>query len=129
METSVVAIPHKLQTATDQMVKVLLNAEPISAYRQALADFESDLQAQQLLDQLADAQADLRSCQRDGSVTQADVDHLRDCQRQATSNHIIICYVEAQQMANDYLLAINQAISELIGVDFGKLARPPQSCP
>lgn len=128
MDTPVVAIPRKVQAAADRMVKALLGAEPISAYRQAQADFEADAQARQLLDQLAAAQADVRSRQRDGSVTQADVDRLRDFQHRAALNRVIMRYVEAQQAANDYLLAINQEISRLIGVDFGALARPPQSC-
>ncbi len=129
MDTPVIAIPHQVQTAADRMVKALLGAEPISEYRQAEANLEADSQARQLLDQLAAAQADMRSRQRDGSVTQADLDRLRDFQQQAALNQVIMRYVEAQRMANDYLLAINQEISRLIGVDFGALARPAQCCP
>jgi cell fate (sporulation/competence/biofilm development) regulator YlbF (YheA/YmcA/DUF963 family) len=124
VEKLTVVIPPAVLTAAERLAEVLVREEPIAAFRQAQAEFEADPQAQQVLDQLASAQADLRVRQRDGSVSQADLDHLRDLQRQAGASQAIMGYAEAQQLANDYLLGVNLEISRLIGVDFGALARP-----
>jgi cell fate (sporulation/competence/biofilm development) regulator YlbF (YheA/YmcA/DUF963 family) len=124
VEESTIVIPRALLTAAERLAEMLTREEPIAAFRQAKAEFDADPQAQQVLEQLASAQADFRVRQRDGSVTQADLDHLRDLQRQAGANQVIMLYADAQQLANDYLLGVNLEISQLIGVDFGALARP-----
>ena len=116
-------IPPVLLTSAERLAEVLLREQPIVEFRRAKEELEADPHASQILDQLGDAQADLRAHQKDGSVTQADVNHLRDLQRQAGANQAILVYAETQQLANEYLLGVNQEISELIGVDFGTMAR------
>lgn len=123
MEKSMNVIPPKLLTAANHLAESLVREEPIVAFRQAKAEFEADPKAREILDQLGAAQADLRVCQRNGSVTQIDLDRLRYLQRQAGSNQVIMHYAETQQAANEYLLSVNQEISQLIGIDFGTLAR------
>ncbi|MCC7208360.1 MAG: YlbF family regulator [Anaerolineae bacterium] len=124
VEKNAVTIPPDLLVAAEQLAEVLLDTEPIADYHRATAEFEADAQARQLLDQLGAAQVDLRTRQRDGGVTRADLDHLRDLQRQAASNPTITRFVQTQQMANEYLQGVNLEISEVIGVDFGAWARP-----
>ena len=123
MEKSTNLIPPNLLTAAERLAEVLAHEEPLVAFRRAKAEFEADPKAREILDQLGAAQADLRVRQRDGSVTQVDLDRLRYLQRQAGSNQVILHYAEAQQAANEYLLSVNQEISQLSGIDFGTLAR------
>ena len=124
MDTPAITIPHVPNAAAHRLAEALLHAEPIVAFCQAKADFEAAPVARRLLDQVAAAQAELRFHQKSGSVTQLELDQLRVLQRQASANPVIVRYLETQQMANDCLLAINQEISQLIGLDFGAMARP-----
>lgn len=126
MNTPTVTVPHIPYAAARRLAEVLLHAEPIVAFRQAKADFEAAPFAQRLLDQLASAQAEIRSHQKSGSVTQLEIDQLRVLQRQAGLNPVIARYLETQQRAHAYLLTINQEISQLVGLDFGAMAR--QTC-
>jgi cell fate (sporulation/competence/biofilm development) regulator YlbF (YheA/YmcA/DUF963 family) len=112
-----------LLAAADQLAETLTRTDVFVDFWQARADLQEDADSRQLLDLLGTTQADLRARQKDGSVTQTDLDRLRYLQRQAGANHIIMHYAEAQQRANDYLLNVNQEISLLIGVDFGTMAR------
>ncbi len=118
-----VALPPNVSNATRRLADALKRADPIEAYRDAQALFEADSQATALLEQLATAQTDLRAHQSDGSVTQADIDRARALQNQVQANAIIMNYLEAQQTADAYLVEVNLAISQLLGIDFASLAR------
>ncbi len=118
-----VALPPNVANATRRLADALKRADPIETYRDAQARLEADPQATTLLDQLAAAQADLRVRQSDGTVTQADIDRARALQSQVQANSTIMSYVEAQQGADTYLVEVNLAISQLLGIDFASLAR------
>ncbi len=118
-----VALPPNVSNATRRLADALKRADPIETYRDAQARLEADPQATTLLDQLAAAQADLRVRQSDGTVTQADIDYARALQSQVQANSTIMSYVEAQQGADTYLVEVNLAISQLLGIDFASLAR------
>ncbi len=117
-----------LVAATQVLAENLLASEPFANYQQASTRFNADPQARGLMEQLAQAQADLRRRQMSQSVTQADVDQLRALQREVQSNPVIIDYVVTQQAAVAYLREINQVISELIGTDFAALAKRSGCC-
>lgn len=74
------------------------------------------------LERFLKTQSDLRVRQSRNAVTQSDVDELRALQREVQSNQRIRDYAETQQAAIAYLPAINQEISQLLGVDFASLA-------
>ena len=124
MDTSTVTLPPELLAATESLADSLLRAGPIAAYRRAKARLDADPHAHALLERFSAAQADLRFKQSRGTVTQADVDHLRALQREVQSNRAIMDYAETQQAAIAYLPEVNLEISQLLGVDFGSLAGP-----
>ncbi len=117
-----------LMAATQVLAENLLASEPFVIYQRASARFNADPQARGLIEQLSQAQADLRRHQTSRAVTQADVDQLRALQRDVQSNPVIIDYAVTQQAAVAYLREINQVISELIGSDFVALAKRPGCC-
>ena len=123
MSNTPMMLPSDLLEALETLAESLAHAEPIVLYRQAQARLEADHHAYDLLKRLSAAQADLRIRQAHSAVTQVDVDQVRTLQREAQSNHMIMAYVKAQQVANAYLPAVNQEISALLGVDFATLAR------
>ncbi len=116
-------LPPAVQKALDVLVLSLLNAEPIKAYGHAQARLEADPEAQDIIERLSAAQADLRVSQSRNAVLPADVDKVRALQGKARSNRIIMEWAEAQQAANAYLPEVNQEISALLGVDFAAFAR------
>jgi len=111
-----------LQIAAEELASSLLQAEPIVAYYRAKECFENDQEAVTLLDQLATAQADFRCKQSDGYFTQADIDHVRELDRLAQANQVIVEYVTTQKMATAHLADVNQEISRLLGIDFSTFA-------
>ena len=118
------SLPDEISTAAEQLAKAILRAGPIAAYQQAKACLDGDVQARELLERFLKTQSDLRVRQSRNAVTQSDVDELRALQREVQTNRIILAYAETHQAAIAYLPAVNQEISQLLGVDFASLAGP-----
>jgi cell fate (sporulation/competence/biofilm development) regulator YlbF (YheA/YmcA/DUF963 family) len=110
--------------ATEVLAENLSYSEPIVAYQNACDHLDADHRARALLQDLANAQSEIRSRQAKGPVSQADVDRLRALQNEVLSNQIISQYALAQQVAIAYLKEINHEISQLLGIDFAALSRP-----
>jgi cell fate (sporulation/competence/biofilm development) regulator YlbF (YheA/YmcA/DUF963 family) len=121
------SLPDEILTTAEQLAAAILRAGPIAAYQQAKARLDGDTQARELLERFLRTQSDLHVRQSRNAVTQSDVDELRALQRQVQSNRIILDYAETQQAAIAYLPAVNQEISQLLGVDFASFAGP-SSC-
>jgi len=110
--------------ATEVLAENLSYSEPIVAYQNACDHLDADHRARALLQDLANAQSEIRSRQAKGPVSQADVDRLCALQNEVLSNQIISQYALAQQVAIAYLKEINHEISQLLGIDFAALSRP-----
>ncbi len=117
-----------LMAATQVLAENLLASEPFVHYQRASAQYNADPQARGLMENLSQAQADLRRSQTQQKVTPTEVEQLRALRREVQSNPVIIDYVVTQQAAVTYLREINQVISELIGTDFAALAKRPGCC-
>jgi len=96
----------------------------MAAYQQAKERLNADIRSRELLERYSRTQTELRVRQSQNAVTQADVDQLRALQREVQANRKIMDYAETQQAAIAYLPAVNQEISQLLGVDFASLAGP-----
>jgi len=114
--------------AAERLATTLAGAEPIAAYRQAKKRLEADPDAGELFERFQSLQADLRVRQARGTITQADVTRLRTLQRAVQSNRLIMDYAETQQSAQAYLPEVNQEISQLLGFDFARFAKPSGCC-
>lgn len=111
--------------ATEVLAENLAYSEPIVAYQNACDHLDADHIARAFLQDLANTQSEIRSRQAQGPVSQVDVDRLRALQNEVLSNQIISQYALAQQVAIAYLKEINHEISQLLGIDFAALSRPP----
>jgi len=114
--------------AAERLATTLAGTEPIAAYRQAKKRLEADPDAGELFERFQSLQADLRVRQARGTITQADVTRLRTLQRAVQSNRLIMDYAETQQSAQAYLPEVNQEISQLLGFDFARFAKPSGCC-
>jgi len=124
MSATSVTLPPTILAAAEQLAKAIEAAEPVTAYRRAKARLDSDTHANELLQRLSAAQADLRVRQSNGGVTHAALEQVRALQREVQSTPIIIEFAMAQQEAIAYLPQIILEISQLLGVDFASLAGP-----
>jgi cell fate (sporulation/competence/biofilm development) regulator YlbF (YheA/YmcA/DUF963 family) len=111
-----------MQEAAEALITNLLASEEFIHYLQSLARLNEDPVELDLLNQLSQAQANLRKKQANGGVTQSEVDTLRVLQEQVQHNKIIITYTHTQQDAINLLRAINDEISQLLGINFASFA-------
>jgi cell fate (sporulation/competence/biofilm development) regulator YlbF (YheA/YmcA/DUF963 family) len=118
------SLPDNILAATEQLAAVILRSPPMAAYQQAKERLNADIRSRELLERYSRTQTELRVRQSQNAVTQADVDQLRALQREVQANRKIMDYAETQQAAIAYLPAVNQEISQLLGVDFASLAGP-----
>lgn len=113
-----------LRTAAVKLAETLVRAEPIAAFQRAKARYDADTEVQALIQKYAAARTDLQLRQSNGSITQSDLNRLRDLQRQVQGNVVVVNFVETQQVAAAYLSGVVQELDELIGMDFAALANP-----
>ncbi len=119
---------HQLQQATEQLGRALRAIAPVKSYLGASAALQSDAEATGLLDQLSERQTALRSKQNDNTLTQADIDALRELQARVQAQPAIAAYLQAHQDLQALLPQLNYEISQLLGVDFAGLARKSGCC-
>ncbi|MCL4465510.1 MAG: YlbF family regulator [Chloroflexi bacterium] len=124
MSAKSMTLPPTIRAAAERLAAAIETAEPIVAYRHAKARLDGDPHADELLQQLSAAQADLRKRQSNGGVTPAALEQVRAMQREVQANPVIMQFAMAQQEAVAYLPQVNQEISELLGMDFASLAGP-----
>lgn len=115
-------LTSSMQEAAEALITNLLASEEFIHYLQSLARLNEDPVELDLLNQLSQAQANLRKKQANGGVTQSEVDTLRVLQEQVQHNKIIITYTHTQQDAINLLRAINDEISQLLGINFASFA-------
>ncbi len=119
----VTELKPELKQAVQALGSALKEAPALHAYYEATARLEADRQATGLLDELQRVQADIRTRQVKGAVSQADLGRLRQLQGDVQSNRTIAAFFEAEQIATLCLREVNQEISQLLGVDFATLGR------
>jgi len=111
-----------MQEAADALIGNLLASEAFVRCQQAHTRLNEDHQARTLLEQLSQAQADLRKKQANSGVIQTEIDNLRTLQEQVQHNNVIMTYAQTQQEAVNFLREINDEISQLLGINFASFA-------
>lgn len=112
----------QLQEATQSFSANLLASEIFIRFRDAQANLDASAEASALIDQLTQAQAQLRQKQANGGTNQADVDTLRDLQMNVRNNPTIMDFINSQQEAFFFVREINGEIDQLLGISFGTFA-------
>ena len=121
-------LPPELKQAALHLGSALKNTSPLRAYADTRAQMNADAQATALLDELERVQADVRVRQSNGGVTADDIARLRQLQSEVQSHPAIAAFIAAEQKARAYLPQVNQAISDLLGIDFASLGRMSGCC-
>jgi len=120
-------LPLELKQAALHLGSALKNTSPLRAYADARVQMKADVQAAALLDELQRTQAHVRVRQSNG-VTTDDIACLRQLQSEVQSHPTIAAFITAEQKAKAYLPQVNQAISNLLGIDFASLGRVQGCC-
>ena len=121
-------LPPELKQAALELGGALKNTTPLRAYADARTQLSADARATALLDELERVQADVRVRQSNGGVTADDLARLRQLQFEVQSHPTIAAFIAADQQAKAYLPQVNQAISDLLGIDFASLGRVSGCC-
>jgi len=121
-------LPPELKQAALQLGSALKDTASLRAYADARVQMNAYAQATGLLDKLQRAQADLRVRQLNGGVTADDIARLRQLQSEVQSHPTIAAFLAADQQAKAYLPQVNQAISDLLSIDFASLGRVQGCC-
>lgn len=111
-------LPSNVETAAKTLVESLLQTPTMVDAQQAKRSMEEDAETQSLLKRYATAQSDLRSRQTSGSITQQDINFLRELQLQVQTNPKVTAFVEAQRFARFLLDETSSELSEALGIDF-----------
>jgi len=117
-------LPLSLQAAAETLADAVLNAKPMVDYQQIKARYQADAELQALIKEYLAAQQDFHARQYSGTITQADLDHLRELQSQLQSNGLVMEFSLHQQATSFFLADVVAGLSQLIGVDFTALASP-----
>ena len=117
-----------MQEATNVFISNLLASEAFIRYHQSKTLLDHDSTAQALLNQLSQAQTDLRKKQADSSLSKDEIDSLRALQTQARENDVIQGYADAQQDVIKFLREINEEINQLLGIDFASFTKRSGCC-
>ncbi len=107
-----------VETAAKTLVESLLQSPTMVDVQQAKRSLEEDAETQALLKRYATAQTDLRSRQGSDSITQQDINSLRELQLQVQTNSKVIAFVEAQRFARFLLDETSSELSDALGLDF-----------
>ncbi len=119
---------ERLQQATRRLGQALQASAPVRAHHDANAALEADANATSLLDAIVERQAELRVKQNDGGLTQTDIDGLREFQSRVQAQPSIVAYIQTSQDVRTLLSQVNQEITQVLGVDFARLARKSGCC-
>ena len=116
-------LSSEMKQAVQNLGNALKSTPLLRAYADAISKMTVDAQATALWDELQRVQADIRVRQSNGGVTQQDTERLRQLQFGVQAHPTIAAFLAADQRAKAYLPQVNQAISDLLGIDFASLGR------
>ena len=122
------SIPTRVLEATSVLAQNLLKSESLIQYQEAERKLQADKTAMQLLTDISGLQQQIRSQQHNGSLSESDINRLRELQLSISTNDAIMKYNLAKQMAESLLKEVNQEISQLMGIDFASLTRRSGGC-
>lgn len=118
----------ELLEATFNLAESLAQAEAIVRFISANQALNNDQNTLELINVATELQHKIYNGQSSGEDFDADLNRLRDCQSQISTNTVIQEQSNARETAVAFLREINQEISQLLGMDFASLTTRSGSC-
>jgi len=96
----------------------------VAAFRAASERLSADEEAKRLLSELQERQnALVRKAQAGMDPSQAEIDSLRQLQKEVFRNPVLREYFRSQQLAQAFWPQVSDELSQALGADFNALAR------
>ncbi len=105
---------------TQAFIEALRTTPVVRRFAEAARRFQSDQEVRELMGTLRHFQ----EAQQGGNVSAADLRSVRDAQTRMRNHRVVQEFFAAQNGVGTLLQATNQAISEVLGLDFGQTAGP-----
>ncbi len=105
---------------TQEFIEALKTTPAVRRFVEAARGFQSDQEVRELMGTLRHFQ----EAQQGGNVSAADLRSVRDAQTRMRNHRVVQEFFAAQNGVGTLLQATNQAISEILGLDFGQTAGP-----
>ncbi|OJX47142.1 MAG: hypothetical protein BGO78_16825 [Chloroflexi bacterium 44-23] len=121
-------LPGDLIEATSSLAENIVQSEVFLRFKQSNKSLQFDAEAMALLSEFSELQSKLRSTQLNNSISEKDIQRLRNVQGEILTNDSIQEKELAEENAVAFVREINQEISGLLGFDFATFARRSSGC-
>lgn len=105
---------------TDEFIGALESTRVVRRFKEAARRFEEDQEVQSLVQTFRRFQ----QAQQNGGVLGNELRDVRDAQARIQKHRVVQEFLESREAAGEFLQKTNGAISEVLGVDFGRTAGP-----
>jgi cell fate (sporulation/competence/biofilm development) regulator YlbF (YheA/YmcA/DUF963 family) len=120
METTNLDGRESVLRRTDEFIESLKATPVVRRFNEASRRFEADQEVQSLMGTLRRFQ----QAQQTGGVLANELQDVRDAQMRIRNHRVVQEFLAARDAVGAFLQETNQAISEVMGIDFGQTAGP-----
>ncbi len=117
-----------LKLAAEEFVRYLNSSKEVKDFQAAQEKFNNDPEVSELYQRFTRLAQEFQQKQATGSVTQEEINTIKQLQQQINTHPVTQEYAQKQQELMVILQDCNQAISEITGFDFSATAAPAASC-
>jgi len=118
----------RLQQAADRFISTLANNPKVNSFRNANDAFFNDAELAALRKRYNELLIIARKKQYDGTLTQEELNTIRELQAHVSNHPITQRFVQARTEVLDVLTECNTEISTLFGFNYAQVAAPPAKC-
>ena len=121
-------IDTQLKNITDIFIRSLQSIPEVIEYLTDLDNYENDEEINNLTERYYSLSNDFQKKQYDGTLTQEEINELREIASKIQKNQLNINLANKQNDIKSILQECNVTISNEISMDFAKLAAPSSGC-
>jgi cell fate (sporulation/competence/biofilm development) regulator YlbF (YheA/YmcA/DUF963 family) len=121
-------IDNQLKLAVEEFVRNLSSSQAVKEFQSAQTEYQNNPDVKKMQEEYVSVAQNFQQKQTNGTLTQEDINVIRQLQANLNRHPAIIRYAQTQQMMVMMLQDCNSAISEMLGFDFAATAAPTSSC-
>lgn len=121
-------IDTQIKYIADGFIRALQSTQEVIEYIDALNNYENDKELASLTERYYSLSADFQKKQYEGTLTQPEIAELRVLVSKIQNNPLNIDMINKQSRAKEILQSCNTDVSNVISMDFAKLAAPVSGC-
>ncbi len=117
-----------LKLAAEEFVRYLNSSKEVKDFQAVQKKFNNDPEVSELCQKFTRLAQEFRQKQATGSVTQEEINTIKQLQQQINTHPVTQEYAQKQQELKIVLQEYNVCISEIIGLDFSATVAPQTGC-